>query len=82
MHPVACLFESHVAKSNNKRKIEKVCNRTLLYASWPLFTQSWEQNTFVGAIGDLTAPLKPVKLIICAGTALLMAQFAARIARL
>ena len=54
----------------------------LLYASWPLFTQSWVRDTFVGAIGDFTAPLWPVKLIICIGTALLMAQFAARIARL
>ena len=54
----------------------------LLYASWPLFTQSWMRDTFVGAIGDFTAPLWPVKLVICIGTAMLMAQFAARIARL
>ncbi len=54
----------------------------LLYASWPLFTKSWQNNTFVGALGDFTAPLWPVKLIICIGTAMLMAQFAARIFRL
>ncbi len=54
----------------------------LLYASWPLFTQSWNNNTFVGAIGDFTAPVWPVKLVICVGTLMLMAQFAARIARL
>lgn len=54
----------------------------LLYASWPLFTQSWEKDTFVGAIGNFTAPVWPVKLIICVGTAMLMAQFAARIVRL
>jgi hypothetical protein len=29
IHPVACLFENHVAKSANKRKIPKVCDRTL-----------------------------------------------------
>jgi hypothetical protein len=28
IHPVACLFENHVAKSANKRKIPKVCDRT------------------------------------------------------
>lgn len=54
----------------------------LLYASWPLFTKSWINGTFVGALGDFTAPLWPVKLIICVGTGMLMAQFAARIARL
>ncbi|MDA8869884.1 TRAP transporter small permease [Rhizobiaceae bacterium] len=51
----------------------------LLYASWPLFTQSWLRNTFVGAVGDFTAPVWPVKLVIVVGTAMLMAQFAARI---
>lgn len=54
----------------------------LLYASWPLFSKAWKNDTFVGALGDFTAPLWPVKLIICLGTALLMAQFAARIVRL
>lgn len=54
----------------------------LLYASWPLFTQSWIRDTFVGAIGDFTAPVWPVKLVICIGTFMLMAQFAARILRL
>jgi hypothetical protein len=29
IHPVACLFENHVAKSANKRKIAKVCDRTI-----------------------------------------------------
>ena len=53
----------------------------LLYASWPLFVQSWRRGTFVGAVGDFTAPIWPVKLVICVGTALLMVQFAARIAR-
>jgi hypothetical protein len=30
IHPIACLFEKHVAKSANKRKIAKVCDRTRL----------------------------------------------------
>jgi hypothetical protein len=29
MHPVACLFENHVARSANKQKVAKVCDRTL-----------------------------------------------------
>ncbi len=51
----------------------------LLYASWPLFVRAWESNTFVGAVGDFTAPVWPVKLIICIGTVMLMLQFVARI---
>ncbi len=31
IRPVARLFENHVAKSANKRKIAKVCDRTM----WP-----------------------------------------------
>ena len=54
----------------------------LLVASWALFEQSWVRGTFVGALGDFTAPIWPVKLVIVVGTAMLMAQFAARIARL
>ena len=54
----------------------------LLYAAWPLFLKDWQRNTFVGAVGDFTAPVWPVKLMLVLGTALLMAQFAARIVRM
>ena len=54
----------------------------LLYAAWPLFVQDWQRDTFVGAVGDFTAPVWPVKLVLVVGTALLIAQFAARIVRL
>ena len=53
----------------------------LLYASWPLFIKAWEANTYVGAAGNFTAPVWPVKLIIVIGTAMLILQFMARIAR-
>lgn len=54
----------------------------LVYAAWPLFMKDWERNTFVGAVGDFTAPVWPVKLILVVGTALLILQFLARLIRL
>ncbi|VVT22420.1 TRAP transporter small permease [Hoeflea sp. EC-HK425] len=53
----------------------------LIYASWPLFVSDWQKDNFVGAVGDFTAPVWPVKLIIVVGTVLLTLQFVARIAR-
>lgn len=46
----------------------------LLYASGPLFLKSWTRNTFEGTIGDFTAPIWPVKLIILIGCVALMVQ--------
>ncbi len=46
----------------------------LLAASWPLFTKAWERNTFEGTVGDFTAPVWPVKLIILIGCAALIVQ--------
>jgi TRAP-type mannitol/chloroaromatic compound transport system permease small subunit len=43
-------------------------------ASLPLFRKSWVRNTFEGTIGDFTAPIWPVKLIILIGCAALMVQ--------
>ncbi len=45
-------------------------------ASVPLFAKSWERNTFEGTIGDFTAPIWPVKLIILIGCATLLLQLA------
>jgi TRAP-type C4-dicarboxylate transport system permease small subunit len=45
-------------------------------ATWPLFLRAWERGTFVGAVGDFTAPVWPVKGIIILGCAALAAQFA------
>lgn len=52
----------------------------LLSASWPLFLKAWKRNTFEGTIGDFTAPIWPVKLIILVGCAALIIQlfFAAK----
>ncbi len=46
----------------------------LLAASWPLFTKAWVRNTFEGTVGDFTAPIWPVKLIILIGCAALLVQ--------
>ncbi|MGI9365796.1 MAG: TRAP transporter small permease subunit [Rhizobiaceae bacterium] len=46
----------------------------MLSASWPLFVKSWVRNTFEGTIGDFTAPIWPVKLIILIGCTTLIIQ--------
>lgn len=46
----------------------------LLSTSAPLFVKSWNRNTFEGTIGDFTAPIWPVKLIILIGCTALLVQ--------
>lgn len=46
----------------------------LFYASYPLFMKSWVRNTYEGTIGDFTAPIWPVKLVILIGCAALLLQ--------
>lgn len=48
----------------------------MMSASWPLFVKSWVRNTFEGTIGDFTAPIWPVKLIILIGCTTLIIQLA------
>ena len=48
----------------------------ILAASSPLFQKAWVRNTFEGTIGDFTAPIWPVKLIILVGCAALLMQLA------
>ena len=45
-------------------------------ASVPLFQKAWVRNTFEGTVGDFTAPIWPVKLIILIGCGALMVQLA------
>ncbi|AZG09599.1 TRAP transporter small permease [Pigmentiphaga sp. H8] len=47
----------------------------------PLFERAWTRDLFVGAIGDFTAPIWPVRLVMLVGTAALGLQFLARTAR-
>jgi TRAP-type C4-dicarboxylate transport system permease small subunit len=47
----------------------------------PLFDRAWTRNIFVGAIGDFTAPIWPVRLIMLIGTVALGLQFLARTIR-
>ena len=49
--------------------------------TWPIFTRAWERGEFIGAVGDFTAPVWPVKLTLIVGGAVLILQFAARIWR-
>lgn len=53
----------------------------IVWTTWPILLRAWERGEFVGAIGDITFPIWPVKLCILAGGALLALQFAARIWR-
>ena len=53
----------------------------IVKATWPIFSRAFERGEFIGAVGDFTAPVWPVKLTLIIGGAMLMAQFAARIWR-
>ncbi|SDN61334.1 TRAP-type mannitol/chloroaromatic compound transport system, small permease component [Lutimaribacter pacificus] len=53
----------------------------ILRSTWPIFTRAWDRGEFIGALGDFTVPVWPVKATILLGCALLIAQFAARILR-
>ncbi len=53
----------------------------ILRQTWPIFTRAWERGEFIGALGDFTAPVWPVKATILLGCVLLSLQFAARIWR-
>ena len=46
----------------------------VLSASTPLFVKAWVRGTYEGTIGDFTAPVWPVKLIILIGCAALLVQ--------
>ncbi|MEP3280488.1 MAG: TRAP transporter small permease subunit [Stappiaceae bacterium] len=53
----------------------------ILYATYPIFTRAFARSEFIGAAGDFTAPVWPVKLMILIGGTLLALQFAARVIR-
>lgn len=53
----------------------------IVRATWPIFTRAWDRGEFIGALGDFTAPVWPVKLTLIIGGSLLTLQFAARIWR-
>ena len=48
----------------------------IFQASVPLFEKAWVRNTFEGTVGDFTAPVWPVKLIILIGCLALLVQIA------
>lgn len=53
----------------------------IVYTTWPIFTRAWTRDEFIGAVGDFTAPIWPVKLILVCGGTVLISQFGARIWR-
>ena len=50
----------------------------LIKYSWGLFIKAWVKGTFKGTIGDFTAPIWPIKLIIIVGCVALCLQFIAK----
>lgn len=46
----------------------------LFWASQPLFMKAWIRGTYEGTVGDFTAPIWPVKLVILIGCAALLIQ--------
>ena len=53
----------------------------IVYATWPILARAWERSTFIGAIGDFTAPIWPVKVTVILGGAILTLQFLANVLR-
>ncbi|MGD1880795.1 MAG: TRAP transporter small permease subunit [Paracoccaceae bacterium] len=53
----------------------------IVQTTWPIFTRAFESGQFIGAIGDFTAPVWPVKLTLIIGGSILILQFTARIWR-
>ena len=49
----------------------------ILYGSFPLLVESWENDFFVGNEGVFTAPVWPIKAIIVVGCLVTLAQFVA-----
>lgn len=54
---------------------------TLLYAHWPMLIRAIKRQEFIGAIGDITIPVWPAKLMILIGGSLLALQFLCQILR-
>ena len=53
----------------------------IVWMTWPILLRAFTRGEFVGALGDFTAPVWPVKAVIVVGGGALIAQFAARILR-
>ncbi|MCB1341947.1 MAG: TRAP transporter small permease subunit [Pseudooceanicola sp.] len=53
----------------------------IVSTTWPIFAKAWDTEEFIGALGDFTAPVWPVKLTLIVGGTVLILQFLARIWR-
>lgn len=52
----------------------------IVWGTWPLLAKAWSRSEFVGAVGDFTAPVWPVRLTVLVGAVLMILTFASRIA--
>lgn len=50
----------------------------LTVGTWPLLVAAWQHDEFVGAIGELTVPVWPVRLTVVLGSSLLCVNFVVR----
>jgi len=51
----------------------------LLFSSWILMVRSYQKGEFIGEYGHFTMIIWPIKMVITAGTMLLLIQYARRI---
>lgn len=51
----------------------------IIYGTWPMLQKAWTRGEFVGAVGDFTAPVWPVRTAVILGSALLTINFAVHI---
>ena len=53
----------------------------VVVGTWPLLVKAVDREQLVGAIGDFTAPVWPVRLAVLVGSVALVVHFALRVAR-
>ena len=51
----------------------------VIYGTWPMMQKAWARSEFVGAVGDFTAPVWPVRTAVILGSAMLFVNFAMHI---
>jgi TRAP-type mannitol/chloroaromatic compound transport system permease small subunit len=47
----------------------------IIYGTWPMLQKAWTRSEFVGAVGDFTAPVWPVRTAVIIGSVLLLVNF-------
>lgn len=47
----------------------------IIYGTWPMLQKAWTRSEFVGAVGDFTAPVWPVRTAVIIGSVFLLVNF-------